>query len=283
MDLIVGLLFRDRLVHISQMQESCSRSPSTSDAGGGAETLGRLTRRQRLSWITHLAKATLRRHHRSLTSTFKRYIPTDATVLDVGAHAGQFSKLFAGLASGGRVYAFEPSNYARSILIRALRWNRIENVEILPFGLSDVSGTAILKTPLTASGSLGFGRARFSADVDGVYLSQPAMLRTLDDFVKARDLTRIDFIKIDVEGWEMHVLRGGLRSLERFRPTLFLEVSEEWLAHAGEAPEAIWGLLTQLGYGASRLGSVNEEAPSFTPTSSYAGSGDYLFTMPDVT
>ena len=54
-----------------------------------------LTLRQRASWSAHLFKAITQQHHRALTTLFAPYVPADAIVLDIGAHAGQFSKLFA--------------------------------------------------------------------------------------------------------------------------------------------------------------------------------------------
>jgi len=55
----------------------------------------RLTLRQRASWTAHLFKAVTQQHHLDLQGLFKPFVPEDAVVLDVGAHAGQFSKLFA--------------------------------------------------------------------------------------------------------------------------------------------------------------------------------------------
>ena len=72
-------------------------------------------------------------------------------VFDVGAHAGQFAKLFAGLAPRGVVYAFEPSPYALSVLKPALAFNRVRNVRIIPYGLSDMDGEAVLKTPIKSA------------------------------------------------------------------------------------------------------------------------------------
>ena len=66
------------------------------------------TLRQRLDWLRHLGVACFQQHHTELTPVFRPLIAPDAVVIDVGAHAGQFSKLFAGLAPQGRVYAFEP-------------------------------------------------------------------------------------------------------------------------------------------------------------------------------
>jgi FkbM family methyltransferase len=193
-------------------------------------------------------------------------------VFDVGAHAGQFSKLFAAMAPRGKVFAFEPSGYARSVLEPALRWNRVRNVEIVPQGLSDAEGTSVLHTPIKRRGQLGFGLAHLGEDT-GTRATQEQTIRltTMDGFVAERGLNRLDFIKADVEGWEMHMLRGGEGALSVFRPVLFLEVVGSSLARAGHAPGDVWALLEPLGYSAAK-------APDFRPVDRFEGDGDYLFT-----
>src|SRR5690242_6265415 len=96
------------------------------------------------TWLAHLFKAVAKQHHRELVPVFARFIPEDGVVLDVGAHAGQFAKIFARLARKGRVFAFEPGTYARSILRLALYLNRARNVAIVPMGLGEAPGLAVM-------------------------------------------------------------------------------------------------------------------------------------------
>jgi FkbM family methyltransferase len=235
-----------------------------------------LTLRQRASWIAHLFKAATRQHHQPLRALFAPYIPADAVVVDIGAHAGQFSKLFARMAPRGRIHAFEPSPYARSIMIPALRWNRLTNVELHPLGLSDLPGQATLRTPLKASTALGFGTAHFDAGgaegagEAGRRLDQAVATTTLDAFAAERGLLRLDFIKADIEGWELRALMGGEATLRRFRPALYLEVDAACLARAGDTPEALFAWLAALGYRAFTT-------PDARPAAAWSGAGDYLF------
>lgn len=237
-------------------------------AGNGSAKLGW---RVRMGWAAHVLKAATQQHHRELAEVFRPHVPDDALVLDVGAHAGQFSKLFARMAGRGRVFAFEPSAYARSVLAPALRWNRLGNVVVVPSGLSDAEGVSVLHTPIKRSGEMGFGLAHLGAEAGTrATAEQTIALTTLDRFAAEQGLVRLDFIKADVEGWEAHVLRGGLATLEAFRPALFLEVVEASLARAGAEPATIWRLLEPLGYRAL-------QAPDFKPVQAFAGDGDYLF------
>ena len=110
---------------------------------------GRLSARPYRGRITpgffaHLFKAAFKQHHRALVPLLRPLIKPDAIVLDVGAHAGQYAKLFAKLAPFGRVYAVEPQSYARRILRVALALNRLGNVTILPLALGAKRGTALI-------------------------------------------------------------------------------------------------------------------------------------------
>ena len=231
----------------------------------------RLTLRQRASWLAHLYKATTQQHHRELGSLFAPFIPADAVVVDIGAHAGQFAKLFARMAPRGHVYAFEPSAYARSIMTPALAVNGVGNVTVLPHGLSDASAQAVLHTPLKRSSAWGFGTAHLGGAPQGAgEADQTVALERLDDFATRRGLARLDFIKADIEGWEMRALVGGEASLRAFQPALYLEVDDAMMARAGDTPAALFAWLSELGYSAF-------ETPSLTAAHNWTGLGDYLF------
>jgi len=202
---------------------------------------------------------------------FAPYVAPDAVIFDIGAHAGQFSKLFARMAPRGRVYAFEPSAYARSVMAPALALNRIANVALTPWGLSDQAGERTLHTPLKRTTALGYGTAHLSdAPADGASVDQSVSLTTLDAFAESLGLDRLDLIKADIEGWELRALKGGEATLRRFGPALYLEVDEACLARAGDTPAALFDWLAGLGYRAFR-------APELSEAHQWRGAGDYLF------
>ena len=74
-----------------------------------------------------------------LVPRIARLVPAAAIVFDVGAHAGQYTNLFARAAAQGRVYAFEPGSYARSILRTVVWLHGLANVAVLPMALGAVS------------------------------------------------------------------------------------------------------------------------------------------------
>jgi len=212
----------------------------------------RLSLRARLSWCAHLWKAATQQHHRAYAPLFRRYLPHDGVVFDVGAHAGQFAKLFAGIARDGKVYAFEPGGYALSILRRVVALKRLRNVEICPMGLSDRAHSETLHVPVKRSGSMGFGLSHLGAE-GRANVGETVTLTTLDAFAAERKLARLDFIKADIEGWEMRMLAGGQAAIARFRPALLLEVQAAHLARAGDTPGALWQFFAGLDYDAEHV------------------------------
>ena len=187
----------------------------------------RLSFRQRLTWAAHFFKALAYQYHRDFGERVAGLIPSDAVIVDVGAHSGQFAKLFARLAPKGRVYAFEPGAYALSILRPVLRLRGFRNVVVVPLGLSDRPGSETLSLPLKKRGSVGFGLAHIGAEISGrTTIVQQIALTTLDAFAAEQGLARLDFIKVDIEGWEPHFLRGAAATLARFRPVVMIEVAQ---------------------------------------------------------
>ncbi len=227
----------------------------------------RLTPRQRWSWFAHVFKAATQQHHTSLRPLLAPHIPYDAVVVDAGAHAGQFAKM----APRGSIYAFEPAPYARSVMAPALRLSGLRNIMVIAAGLSDAPGELTLHTTVKPSGSLGFGTAHLGQD-DGLSpaVNQTVSLVTLDDFVRVRNFERLDFIKADVEGWELHVLRGAGATLRRFLPALMLEVDDAFLMRAGDSAPTLFEWLAEIGYRGFQL-------PSLIAAPTYTVAGDYLF------
>lgn len=249
-------------------------------AGNTGTNRMHLTPRARLTWFAHLFKACMRRHHRSLAPALGRLIPRDAVVIDVGGHAGQFAKLFAGLAPDGHVYTLEPGSYALSILRVAIRATRLRNVTVLPVGLGDAPGEMTLSLPVKPSGSYGFGIAHLAeTSADGrPVIRETITVTTLDKLAAAQGLSRMDFIKADVEGWEYRMLMGAADTLERFRPSLMLEVSRPALARAGDTPEALFGHLAALGYSAFAL---TDDHRRFMPARA-GEDNDFFFVQPAI-
>ena len=189
------------------------------------------------------------------------FIQRDSVVFDVGAHAGQFTKLFARMAPAGRIYAFEPGSYALSILRAAVWFNHLPNVTVLPFALGDAASTLQLSVPIKPSGSVGFGLSHLqSADRGNAagkrqgwhYRPETVDVQTVDQFVGAQHIDRLDFVKADIEGWELRMLAGAAEAIARFSPAFMIEVLDDTLARAGDSANGVFDFLATRGSRAFR-------------------------------
>ena len=145
--------------------------------------------------------------------------PCRGMALDVGANHGFYSLALSRLYQ--KVVAFEPNKNVASPLIAAA----LPNVEIIHAGISSREGTARLFIPfvngmvLPGWASLDEGNCPEATKI----VPQEIPLRTLDSF----EFQNVGFVKIDVEGHELEVLRGGSQTIQHNHPHLLIEVKEE--------------------------------------------------------
>lgn len=187
------------------------------------------------------------------------------TFIDIGANEGLFS-LFAARRVGvtGRVVSVEPSSRERRQLERNLRRNRSNSVTVVPHAVAEKAGTARLQIAAKLHGghnTLG----SFSYDDVSAVDTEDVPVETLDALAQRLRLERIDTIKIDVEGAELKVLRGGIGILKTCRPVLLIEANERALAGQGASTAAMTRLLEDLGYEirvfSERTGEVERLVP----------------------
>jgi hypothetical protein len=133
----------------------------------GEEARRRIPLRGRLSYLSHLFKCVARQDHTQFLPVLRRMLDSDAVVLDVGSHGGQYCKLFARLVPDGRVHAFEPGSYARSILTWVVRLHRLSNVSVHPLALGELATELALNVPVKSSGSIGYGLSQLVATTTG--------------------------------------------------------------------------------------------------------------------
>jgi FkbM family methyltransferase len=165
------------------------------------------------------------------------------TFVDVGANDGYYT-LFAArrIGSTGRVVAVEPSSRERVNLKRNIARNRLGNVTVVAAALGSVCGEADLRLAQGVhSGHNTLGKFAH----DGVLADrlQRVDVETLDKVVAALGLTRIDFVKIDVEGAEASVIYGARHVLSTMRPIILLEINDNALRAQATSGEALLSTL----------------------------------------
>jgi FkbM family methyltransferase len=167
----------------------------------------------------------------------ERYLQPGMTVLDIGAHHGIYSLLASQkVGASGRVVAFEPSPRERQRLFRHVQLNRCSNVTVEAMALGASEGEVELF--VVQGNETGCNSLR-PPEVSLRTKKLAVPLISLDRYVEQREIARVDFVKMDVEGGELEVLRGATALLQKPpRPVILCEVQEErtrsWGYAAGE-------------------------------------------------
>ena len=177
------------------------------------------------------------------------------TVIDIGANLGYYTRTLARLTGpAGRVYAVEPVEPIRRVLRRNV--GSYSNVEILPYALG-ASSREVSMANDTAREQGYFGTGQNFVNERGEAASDefPAQMRRGSELFAP--LTRLDFIKCDIEGYELVVMREMRPLLERFRPRVLIETG-------GANRPRIIELFTELGYEGFTLDRSSAPAPPAT-------------------
>jgi FkbM family methyltransferase len=137
-----------------------------------------------------------------------------AVVFDVGANVGRWSELLLQEIPGACVYMFEPSPGCQS----RIKGNpALSGVKLIPAAVGDEPSTAVLHFSSETDGSASL-HERGDTFFKGLEYSKLHVdVVTLDDVIEREGLEFVDFIKIDVEGHELSVMRGAQRALKNRR------------------------------------------------------------------
>ena len=160
--------------------------------------------------------------------------------LDVGASDGYYTLLMSQLVgAGGHVFAFEPLPTDKGRLDRNISVNGLGNVTTCRSALFDRNATACLEVSNTRLAA---------AQLAPLESTVPVETRIFDDWRRDTGVARVDFVKVDVEGAEMNVLRGMTSTLESDRPMLLVEVHPTHLSTFDSSPRQLVRFVSELGY-----------------------------------
>lgn len=184
-------------------------------------------------------------HHWREMKYLKKFLKPEMVFLDIGANVGEFTLAAAKLLDRGRVIAFEPHPNIYRQLGRSVELNNYNNVSLFNLALGKKSGELELYGPSDAHNEGMYSLIKGAVRTEIV---AKVPIETLDEIVERESLERVDFIKIDVEGAELFVLQGGTKTLERHKPTMLIEFSEETFREAGYKPSDLKDFLDRYGY-----------------------------------
>lgn len=168
-------------------------------------------------------------YEREELSLLKRYINKKSVVLDIGANRGHHSLFFSRYAKS--VYAFEPYEKVYKEILSKLSDNNIKNIFLNKFGLGYKEEFVSFYAPVGVNDGVGsFLNSSNNVDVGKLEI------KNADNYIENNILDEnIGLIKIDVEGFEVNVLKGLENSIKKYKPVLFMELNKDSQVYIDES------------------------------------------------
>jgi FkbM family methyltransferase len=223
---------------------------------GGARSDLVEVKRDRLRWQLDLNEGIdfsiylLGAFERTTVSAYRRLIPPAGVVLDIGANIGAHTlHLARAVGNAGRVYAFEPTVYAFDKLQRNLALNpdiasrvTVEQIMLTDYPDVEIEADVYSSWPLSNDDEVHTRHLGRAESISG------SRTERLDDYLKKTGVERVDFIKLDVDGFECHVLGGSLSTLQNFRPVILMEVAPYVLVERGRSLTELLNIMKEFKY-----------------------------------
>lgn len=167
----------------------------------------------------------------------------DHTMFDIGAYIGTYSFAASQLVPEGHVHAFEPNPHSASRIQQAIRRNNITNMTLCRAAVSESQRdeTTIALEPYPPQSTIALGEITPAE-------TTKAPVWSVDSYCDSVPVTAVDFMKIDVEGAELDVLRGAQETLHEHHPEIVLELHTILLRQRGHSVENVITILDSAGY-----------------------------------
>lgn len=188
---------------------------------------------------------------------WEQFIQDDSVVIDIGANIGYYTLIAANKAGKGWVHCFEPVTISYEALQQNIQLNHLTNVTANAVGISN--SEALQTYYISSADNRGMSGMKHPENFSGLVEKKQTI--TLDSYAIKNNLSRIDLIKIDIEGNELNALKGMQTILTQNRPALFIEVIKEHLTKFGTGIDEVYAFLQSYGYTPYKIGSGNNLKP----------------------
>ena len=180
------------------------------------------------------------------TQIISRILKKGMTCLDIGGNIGYYVLLERQLVGDkGRIIAFEPSPRNYNYLKKNIQLQNVTNISAYNFACGDIDGNATFFINKKSNGCKVIAEGIIPPDPSLGTLSE-VPVRILDPFIEELKLGRVDFIRMDSEGYELHIFKGLKKTLEKFKPIISIELHKRQLGIKGT--KEFFKLMKELDY-----------------------------------
>ncbi len=212
-------------------------------------------------------------YDRLTKSIMKQILKPDSNCIDVGCHKGEILDIVLKVSPEGKHFGFEPIPY----LYKDLKKKYNGKATILPYALSEKNGYSTFQHVKNAPAYSGIKKRKYNTnhpDIEEINVE----LKRLDDIIDSS--TKIDLIKIDVEGAELLVLKGATELIKRDKPYIIFEFGLGASDYYGTKPNDLYNLFNDAGLRISTLGSFIKNRGALSPvafSNLYNNNEEYYF------
>jgi len=179
------------------------------------------------------------KYDRQTARVIKKVLQPGSGTIDVGCHKGEMLSAFLQMAPKGNHFAFEPIPGFYTELKK--KFNH-PHCHIFPYALAEKSGNTTFNYVKNAPAYSGLKQRKYAVENPEIEQIQ-VEIKTLDEMIPAHE--KIDLIKIDVEGGELGVIKGGLQTILQNKPVIIFECGLGASEFYGTKPQDVYDILTQ--------------------------------------
>ncbi len=183
-------------------------------------------------------------YEKELGDLLKKMLRPNDVFIDIGANIGYFSLFSATISPSIKVISFEPVKDLFQKMKENFSINNTKNIVAINAAAGEINEQGELF--LSAPDNLGMSSFQQPENYSG--RKEKVELVAIDDWFRKSGLTKIDLVKLDIEGSELAALKGMRRVLEEQRPALIVEINPETLSLFGLKPLNIYNYLNQFNF-----------------------------------
>ncbi len=173
-----------------------------------------------------------------------RLVNNGDIIFDIGANIGWYANNLARKLPDSVIYCFEPIPETFAQVTRNTELNGSQNIKLNNFALSDAVQTLTFYYSPSVTGA----SSSVNITENDSMVKLECQANTLDNYFKENNISRLDFIKCDVEGAEFMVYKGGAATIAQQKPIVFSEMLRKWAAKFNYHPNDIVDFFKQFGY-----------------------------------
>lgn len=183
-------------------------------------------------------------YEKELRELLKKIVRPGDVFLDLGANIGYFSLLVANDFPSAKIISFEPIKALFQNMNDNISLNNIKNISTINAAVGEINDEEDLF--VSAPDNLGMSSFKQPENYSGK--KEKVIVVTIDDWFKTSGLSKIDIIKLDVEGSELAGLKGMKEVLQKQKPVLIVEINPETLIMFNLKPSDIYDYLRQFNF-----------------------------------